>query len=321
MVDAGSAPTQRHDACPVLRSVPSVLGLIALAAAGAWLAAGAESSSTLHAATSNGADSNDLDNDGLVDALELRLGTASDRIDTDADGYSDPEEVARGSSPVSFTSVPGIDPLGVGLEVYQEGGPLRLVSLLYVGDGDLSSKGISMGARVGSVVRTTPVTFFTQQANILTLGGKEVGSTLLVIDAPFDPKLVQRFGSLSFFTTLSSKGKVTDAGVVNVAWKDALLVEYVVEPIPGPVPSRQHSGPTAQGHYEPIDPTTVPKEWLPDQICAQTMIIAASVGPVVIQEVVEADCESGWDAYCDPACPATVGTTVETLDPGALIGG
>jgi len=51
------------------------------------------------------------------------------------------------------------------------------------------------------------------------------------------------------------------------------------------------------------------------------MMVAATIGPVIVQEVVDAGCEEGWDAYCDPGCAATIGTTVETLDPGALIGG
>jgi hypothetical protein len=259
-----------------------------------------------------------LDGDGLADALELRLGTAPDEADTDADGFSDAEEVARSSLPTTPNSTPSPDPLGVGLQVYQTGGPLQLVSVLYVGDGNIATKTISMGARVGSVVRTAPISYFTKGAQFTTLAGSEAGSTVLVIDAPVQPQLVQRFGSMSFFTTLANQGKVSSAGVVNVAWK-GLLLEYIVEAYPTAVQAGQ--GGFTTGRYEPIDPGAVPLDWTPDQICAQAMAISASVGPVVIQEVVEASCEAGWDAFCDPACPATVGSTVETLDPGALIGG
>jgi len=317
MVDLDSASMQCEHAPSPSRSLTSALGLIAIGALGVWLAVGSSPSTKLLAATSS-RPAADFDGDGLPDALEMRLGTAPGQADTDGDGFSDAEEVARGSSPTSPNSTPSPDPLGVALHVYQIGGPLQLVSIFYIGDGNLATKSISMGARVGSVVRTAPVSYFTKGAQFTTLPGSETGSTVLVIDAPVQPQLVQRFDSMSFFTTLSNAGKVSSAGVVNVAWK-GLLLEYVVDSYPTAVQSG-HGGFTT-GRYEPIDPGAVPPDWTPDQICAQGMTIAASVGPVVIQEVVEASCESGWDAFCDPGCPATVGSTVETLDPGALIGG
>jgi hypothetical protein len=317
MVDLDSASARCENACTPSRSFAGVLGLIAAGTLSAWLVAGSTPIPALHAATA-AVPGADPDGDGLADALELRLGTQADQKDSDGDGYSDSEEIARGSSPTSPNSVPGAFPLGVGLQVYQTGGPLQLVSVLYVGDSDLASKSLSMGARVGSAVRKAPVSYFTQGAQFTSLSGSGAGSTVLVIDAPVDPLLVQRFGSLSFFTTLSNQGKVTNAGVVNVAWK-GLMLEYIVDPVPNAAPAR-HAG-MSIGRYEPIDPAAVPIDWVPDSICAQAMSIAASVGPVVIQEVIEADCEAGWDAFCDPACPATVGTTVESLDPGALIGG
>ena len=317
MVDLESASVQCESAWSPSRSLTSALGWIAIGALGVCLAVGSSPSHTLHAATA-ARPATDLDMDGLADALELRLGTAADEADTDSDGFSDGEELARGSLPTSPNSTPSPDPVGVGLQVYQVGGPLQLVSIFYVGDGNLQTKSISMGARVGSAVRTAPVSYFTKGAQFTTLAGSEVGSSVVVIDAPIQPQLVQRFGSMSFFTTLSNQGKVASAGVVNVVWK-GILLEYVVESYPTAVQTGQ--GGFTTGRYEPIDPGSIPVDWTPDAICAQGMTIAASVGPVVIQEVVEASCETGWDAYCDPGCPATVGTTVETLDPGALIGG
>jgi hypothetical protein len=313
---------------PSSRLAKGALSLLALGSAVAWLALERRAattlltSSTLHASTGQRASSDDLDGDGLADALERRLGTHADAADSDLDGFSDSEELARGSSPLSPFSTPGVDPLGVALEAYQEGGPLRLVSILYVKDGDLASKTVTMGARVGAFVRTAPLTFFTDKADFATVPGAMAGSQVMVIDAQVDPFLVQRFGSLSFFTTLSNGGKVADADVVNAVWKDGVLIEYVVTPLGGaPAPGSEFREAGNQGRYEPIDPEGIPADWLPDRICAQTMMVSANVGPVVIQEVVEAACEEGWDAYCDPGCPATVGTTIETLDPGALIGG
>jgi hypothetical protein len=318
MVDLAFASAQCEHAWTPGRALVGALGLMAAVAAAVAWSQGPALVPVLHASTS-ARPSTDLDADGLDDQLELRLGTSPARIDSDGDGVSDPEEVARGSQPTSSSSMPGPDPLGVGLEVYQNGGPLKLVSFFYVGDGNMAAKTISMGARVGSVVRVAPISYFTQAAKFTTLAGKAPGSVVLVIDAPVDPLLVERFGSMSFFTSLANLGKVTDAAVVDLAWK-GLMLEYLVEKLPSALHGHQTGG-ISTARYEPIDPSAVPPDWVPNQICAQAMAVSASVGPVLIQEVIEADCESGWDSYCDPGCPATVGTTVETLDPGALIGG
>jgi len=45
------------------------------------------------------------------------------------------------------------------------------------------------------------------------------------------------------------------------------------------------------------------------------------VGAVVTQEVIAADCMPGWDTYCSPGCVNTVGNTIRSIDPAALIGG
>jgi hypothetical protein len=322
MADEVRTSPRLHAVRPVARARKGALPLLFLAAAAAWLVAGERATPPLHASTSGRATPSDLDGDGLADALERRIGTAPDQVDSDFDGYSDAEELARGSLPNAQDSIPDASPLGLALEAYQQGGPLQLTSVIYAQDGDFSTKSVSMGVRVGAFVRQLPLTFFTNQAVISTLPGAEAGSQVMVIDAALDARLVQRFGSLSFFTTLSSAGKIAGADVVNVFWKDGIVLEYIVEPftpLPGPVRPAQSSA--GLGRYEPIDPEAVPPDWTPDQICTQTMMVSASIGPVIVQEVVEAGCESGWDAYCDPACPATVGTTIETLDPGALIGG
>ncbi|MBK8180952.1 MAG: hypothetical protein IPK67_19080 [Planctomycetes bacterium] len=45
-------------------------------------------------------------------------------------------------------------------------------------------------------------------------------------------------------------------------------------------------------------------------------------GAVVTQEVTSAACISGWDGHCDAAsCGSSVGTTVDLVDPSALVGG
>jgi len=44
-------------------------------------------------------------------------------------------------------------------------------------------------------------------------------------------------------------------------------------------------------------------------------------GPVMLHQVIEADCLQGWDTFCVSNCSASLGSTYETVDPIALIGG
>jgi len=50
----------------------------------------------------------DIDNDGLTNLEEYQYGTHPKNWDTDGDGYSDGEEVAKGSDPLNPNSVPAI---------------------------------------------------------------------------------------------------------------------------------------------------------------------------------------------------------------------
>ncbi len=275
----------------------------------------------LHASPATSPGANDSDGDGLADALEVLNGLAPDKPDTDRDGYSDSEEIARHSSALDAGSipVPG-ETLSLNVLVYQDNGPVRPVSVMYAADGDFNSKQIAMGARVGKSVRSVPVGFFTMNGTIKVVTGQKQGSSVMVIDGAVDPEHVYRFGSLSFYTTLAHGGPPLVAAVVNVADKDGVIVEYKVSGVAPLAQRGQSSAGTGTASYSPID-SEVPSEWIPGQICAQTTAVAATLGPVIVQEVLQAGCEDGWDTFCDPNCSATAGTTIQTVDPAALIGG
>jgi hypothetical protein len=276
----------------------------------------------LHAAGPPAGGFADDDGDGLSNALELLLGLSPGSQDSDLDGYSDPEEIARDSLPLDSSSTPRGGAASVGLCVYQENsGPVRPVWVQYAGDGDFASKPLATGARVATTLRSVPTSFFSANANVKVVSGTTAGSLVKVFDGTFDPLHVTRFGSLSLYVTVSSQGQVVAADAVNLIDRDGVIVEFRLLPVLGVSSSGQPGVSYVQGVYEPISSGAMPGEWRPGEICAQNLAIAGTLGPVIIQEVVSAACESGWDAYCDPACPATVGTTVEVLDPSGLIGG
>ena len=65
-----------------------------------------------------------------------------------------------------------------------------------------------------------------------------------------------------------------------------------------------------------------PDGWISGALCYQDVEVVGFVGAVVTQQVVNAYCQQCWDGYCDPiGCSGSVGSTIDTLDPGVLIGG
>jgi len=276
-----------------------------------------EPAGALHAAApapvSSG--SGDADSDGLPDVLEVRLGLNPDKDDTDGDGVCDAEELARHSLGTDPTSLPSSAPTTVNLVAYQDGGPVHLVTVVYAADGNLATKTLGMGARIGNKVRQAPVAYFTQNATFTNLPGKSIGSAILVIDAPLDPLLLVRFESLSFYSSIAVNGKKVGAGVVNLALKRGVEVEYIPSGILAVGVGRAT---LSNSFYGPVDTNAV-LEWVPGEICGQTTAVAATMGPVIVEEVIEAACEPGWDSYCDPGCAASVGETIQSIDPAALI--
>jgi hypothetical protein len=74
--------------------------------------------------------------------------------------------------------------------------------------------------------------------------------------------------------------------------------------------------------HRPLGGTQPPLSWSTGEICFQHIEAVGTHGAVVTQEVTSATCVSGWDGYCDgSSCVSSVGTTVDVVDPSALIGG
>ena len=298
---------------------PWILGALAVALAGGSAALWWSSGSVLHAAVSGRG--GDLDADGLPDVLEMRLGSNPTAPDSDGDGIGDAEEVARKSDPADASWLPDPAAVAINLVPYIENGTTHLVTIVYAQDGNLATKPISMGARIGDKVRMAPLTYFTKNATFSSHMGKAAGSTLFVIDSPLDPTLLERFDSLSFYSLVSSNGKKVDAGVTDLALIDGIVVEYTAGSLIAAATGGA-GGPSqaATSFYGPVDADSI-IEWAPGEICGQVTAVAATMGPVIVEEVVDAACEPGWDSFCDPGCSATVGDTLERIDPLALING
>ncbi len=269
-------------------------------------------------------DPDDVDGDGLHAALEVVLGTNPNAADSDGDGYSDGEELARGSSPKLDTSLPNAAGPSAFMAAYAlpGTGSIRSVAALYLSaaDGDWDTKTLSVGVRVKQHIMPLSQELWWNASTIFNQTGSQ-GGKVRILDWPFNGNYITRFGSLSFFTKISNGTDVLAAGVTNLVDMNGTKVEFVYTSAASLGARPGGVAPTGTGYYRPVDASSVPLEWTPGSICVQTLHTLGSQGPIVTHEVVDADCEVGFDASCSPDCESTLGDTIDILDPGVLIGG
>lgn len=268
----------------------------------------------------------DADGDGLTDLFESLLGTHPLRADTDKDGYWDAEELARQSDPLDKLALPGTSPTSCGMGIYETGGSLRPVIAVYSSDGDVSTPNLKMGARVGSELRGVPLSFFSKNSTTVTTTTFDPQAVVYVFDGTMKPQSVHFYGDLSLYaTTVNGQGPVISADAVNLASVGGVVVEQFLTSINNSPPNISPIyGTKTSGVYQPLGGTGAPPPaatWTSGKICEQTMVVAGVNGPIVLQEVTDADCKDGWASFCGSDCTSSVGQTVQMLDPLALIGG
>ncbi|MBL8863073.1 MAG: hypothetical protein JNK02_13845 [Planctomycetes bacterium] len=269
----------------------------------------------------------DADGDFLVIEQERILGTSPTSADTDQDGFSDLEELARGSSPIDGLSVPAAGrPVHVGMAAHA-GADDKIHVLVAVHSALANPReirvnlGVQAQRRVGILSQTWVAANSTHQ---LTTGAN--GQDLVhLLDVAIDPAHVLALGQLTFFATVSvaGSGTILAADVVRLIALDGIVV--LVMPPPRPGNSQQQQAPSQPGSiYVPL-PTVgtggMPATWSVGEICFQRSMPVAVNGPIITQEIVSANCLNGWEGYCPPSCVATVGSTYTTVDPIGLLGG
>ena len=274
----------------------------------------------VHAASSTS--SYDSDGDGLPDEVEDFLGTLPDQADSDGDGFQDGEEFARHSDPLDMGSVPQSEQVGVAMAIYQEGNKIRPVIAVYAKDGNPRGVNLTFGVRVYSSLRNLPLSFISKQAKISTAPTINSTASIMVFDGTMNANYVKRFGSLSLYATGSYRGSVITADALNLFDVGGVIVSSFNSG--SQMSGSFTTGSLSNGAYKPLggSVTPPPSSWSSGQVCSQTMATAGISGAVVTQEVVSAKCSSGWDSYCSgPACSATVGSTIQIIDPVGLLGG
>jgi hypothetical protein len=268
----------------------------------------------------------DTDGDGLVDRQERVLGTLASSVDSDQDGFSDSEELARQTAPDYPQFYPEIGGLSVGLTAHGERDGLHAVIAVYLPNGNPGDVDLHLGTLVGRRLLLVPQPLFEAQSTLTYVPAQDPQALIAIVDFRFDRSWVYGTGHLTLFATVARRG----AG--NITSADAIdlfdMAGVVALAMPDPQQNHtlrvgRHSNSGQGTIYKPLTGggSDVPTGWASDQICYQTSQAVAVNGAMVTHEVVSADCVSGWDGSCAPTCSSSVGSTFNSLDPVILIGG
>jgi len=254
----------------------------------------------------------DQDGDGLADAQEVFQRTSPDLADTDSDGYSDLEELARGSDPLRLATVPNPgQPIALAMTARAQNDVVTVVSAAYVRSGRLASVNFQFGFLVDGDPVTIPLTSLMHMSRV---GVYQTASASLsvVLETPIPAQLVRSFGELSVFATLTQNGQQAVAD--GMTFVDFSGVTMILEPLPDDLGGGLI--------YKPLVPEDdLPASFDRGQICWQGTSQVGSNGTNAVHEVQSAGCEASDSSCSGSDCSASVGTTVEVIDPGVLIGG
>jgi hypothetical protein len=273
----------------------------------------------LRADGASGDSPNDPDGDGLCNLLESGLGISPDLVDTDGDGWNDAEEIARHSLPHIFSSVPTNNTASLGLTAWMNQSLLHVSAAVYLREVPLASSALEFGLYAGGRWMPLTTAHYGSSLSLTTVPTNTPGQTLLVVSAVLPKFPMTRTGAMSIFAKLRVNGTVIAASAIDLVLR---------QQVPMLVMTPSQVSPLAQTElgtgllYRPLGGTQIPSTWTSGEICFQRLESVGTHGAVVTQEVTSANCISGWDGYCDGGtCSSSVGTTVDLVDPGALVGG
>jgi len=264
----------------------------------------------------------DRDKDGIPDRQEKVLGTDPTVQDTDGDGYSDGEELALQTVPTDPDDTPEMPGLSIGMTARGEGGKLKIFLAVHYTDGTLGNKSLRFGAMANGRIFNLSLDRLLLMAETNIVRGLN-GGALYTLDIEFPEQLVAHYGAVTLFAAvgISGQSSYASASKVDLSVKDKIILLRQFLPPPSLGVSSQVPGTTIHQPIPPDGDGAVPIDWEPGKICLQVSEIVGVSGAMVEHEVVQADCEEGWDSYCESDCSATVGSGYTTIDTGVLLGG
>lgn len=273
----------------------------------------------LHATSS--ASTADFDGDGLSDDQERVLGTFPFSADTDGDGYPDGEEFARQSDPRDESSMPDSSQVSASLTARGQDGKLRLVLAVHEPDGFQYDSFVRLGALSQGQAISVPMGRVIDLSTVFEATGSD-GSRVTVLEIPVHSGLIHARERVTFFIAAGASSTMAfgAASKIDVISTDGVLQLQRVASAQASLHSSQGGGSIRQPIPSTATPT-IPSSWTAGAICFQRSSVVGGMGAVMLHEVVDADCLAGWDTYCSSDCSTSIGTTYETIDPVALIGG
>lgn len=260
----------------------------------------------------------DADGDGVLDSQEVILGTSPDSADTDGDGFNDLEELARRSNPLDGLSLPGPEPLGVGMFAETRNDKVALSTALFVQAGNIEGLNFDIGLVIDGVpVVLTTATYGSSTKAFLYQSDHNPANRIIVLEMQLPAALVTSMGRLELFARLIDNGVLGRPPAVDVT--ELADFSGVVMRIENAPPGMPTDGGII---YRPLSGDgSIPTTWSAGQICWQRTTPVGMNGANVVYEVDQADCQD-MDTYCSSSdCSASVGQPLERPDPGALLGG
>jgi hypothetical protein len=311
-----AAPAGVHSRARCLGSAPISTGAIAVAAFAFGLSLRDESAFASTAVVE------DDDNDGLSNPQEVVLGTSILLPDSDYDGFSDLEELARSSDPTSSASVPTSTALAAGMAAHALDGEIKSLTAVYFPSGQTSGWLFNVGVRIGGTLFPLPPSTYLTGAVLQSFGGISTTGAVLTLSWSFQQSLLETLGDASIFCTLANAatGKVEAAAALNLVDLSGTPAEiHSNQTGSGSAPGGGFGSSSAGSTYRPLT-GSVPASWSPDHICEQITEPIGTSGPVIILEIISADCVSA-DSYCPSTCSGLAGGVIRVVDPFSLVGG
>jgi hypothetical protein len=265
----------------------------------------------------------DTDGDGLINEIERMLGSDWRNLDSDGDGYWDAEEVARHSSPVDYGDVPSAGPMSIQVATHAYDEQIHAYLVMYFPDGVLTGKVLEFGRYMRGTMAPYRVNPWNATSTHI-YPSYTYGALVVVLELVVNPISLHSARSMSIYATLAGpNGIVVAASSVNLVSVQGRILQFDISNhlrtgrAGGPI----SVGDTGTAFFTYLSGGEPPGDWVSGSSCVQMVATVGVEGAVVTQEVEEAACESGFDGSCSPGgCAATVGTTIQTIDPLALIG-
>ncbi|MEE8468103.1 MAG: hypothetical protein V3T22_06590, partial [Planctomycetota bacterium] len=150
------------------------------------------------------------------------------------------------------------------------------------------------------------------------------GGALYTMDIVLPEQMVTHYGAITLFGAvgISGQGSYTSASKVDLSVRDKIIMLRRSLAPPSLAVQSQVPGTTIHQPIPLAGVGAIPSDWEPGKICLQVSeLVGVSAGAVVNLEIVDADCEDGWDSYCESGCEETPGSGYSTIDIGVLLGG